>query len=177
MKLGEKGYTFIELIIAITIMVAASGAAGGAIFQILRGTQRNNDHITVVRDVQNAGYWISRDAQMAQSVNTTDTLASLNFLILSWTEWVDEGDPIDHSVRYFFEDVTDGVGKLKRNHSSGAGASEETLIAQYIYYDPNDVGNTSNTSYQSSVLTVQLTALFEDVWEIREYKIRQRLSY
>ena len=36
MKLGEKGYTLVELIISVSIIVAATGAAGGAIFQIFR---------------------------------------------------------------------------------------------------------------------------------------------
>jgi len=173
MKLGEKGFTLVELLVAITIMVLASGAAGAAIFQILRGTERNNDHLTAVRQVQNAGYRISRDAQMAQSV-TTDNLTLPDFLILSWTEWDAAGDPIYHSARYFFEDLTDGVGRLKRSHWSSAGANEQTLVAKYIYYDPDNVDDTSKASYQSPVLTVQLTTHFEETVETREYKIKHR---
>jgi len=78
-----------------------------------------------------------------------------------------------HSATYFFEDLTDGIGKLKREHWSSAGASEETLIARYIYYDPG-VDNTSNASYLNPVLTVQLTALFEETRETREYQITHR---
>jgi len=174
MKLGEKGFTLIELLIAITIIVVASGAAGAAIFQILRNTERNNDYMTAVRQVENAGYWISRDAQMALSVTTTDNLTLPDFLIISWTEWDDEGDPIYHSANYSFEGLTDGIGKLKRTHWSSAGASEQTLVAQYIYYDPDDVDATSNASYQSPVLTVKLTAVFEEILETREYKIKRR---
>ena len=175
MKHGEKGYTLIELIIAITIMVLVSGAAGAVIFQILRNIERNNDHITAVRQVQNAGYWISRDAQMAQDV-TTDNLTLPDFLILSWTEWDDTGDPIYHSATYSFEELTGGIAKLKRGHWSSAGANEQTLIAEYIYYDPNDVDVTSKASYESPLLTVQLTALFEEILETREYKIKHRVQ-
>ena len=173
MKLGEKGYTLIELLIAITIMVAASGAASMAIFQIFRGMESNNDHMTAVQQVQNAGYWISRDAQMAQSV-TTDGLTLPDFLVINWTEWDEAGDPIYHSATYFFEGLSDGIGSLKRSHWSSAGADEETLIASYIYYDPTDVDDTSNASYQSPLLTVQLTALFEEIQETREYQITHR---
>jgi len=173
MKHGERGFTLIELLVAITIMVLVSGAAGAAIFQIFGGTKRNSDHLTVVRQVQNAGYWISRDAQMAQSV-TTDNLTLPDFLILSRTEWDAAGDPIYHSARYFFEDLTDGIGKLKRSHWSSAGANEQTLVAEYIYYDPDGVDDTSKASYQSPVLTVKLTALFEETLETREYKIKHR---
>ena len=170
MKLGEKGYTLVELLVAMTIMVAASGAAGAAMFQIFRNTERNNDYMTVVRQVENAGYWISRDAQMAQSVATEP-----DFLTISWTEDV-TGDPIYHSVTYSVEDLTDGIGKLKRNHVSSGGADEDTLVAQYIYYDPTDVDNTSKVNYEEPVLTVQLTSIFDETVETREYKIAHRAS-
>jgi len=173
MKPGEKGYTLIELMVAITIIVLASGAAAAAIFQIFRGIERNNDYMTAVRQVQNAGYWISRDAQMALSVNTTDNMTLPDFLGLNWTEWDAEGEPSYHSVIYSFEDLTDGTGKLKRTYSS-TGTSTQTLIAQYIYYNPDDTDNTTKVSYESPVLTVQLTAIFEGTQEIREYRIKRR---
>ena len=173
MKLSEKGYTFIELLIAITIIVLASGAAGAAIFQIVRGTERNNDHMTVVRQVENAGYWISRDAQMAKTISA-DNLTLPDFLVMNWTELDDERNPVYHSANYSLEDLTDGIGKLKRNYSSSAGANAETLIAEYIYCNPDDSDNTSRASYQSLVLTVQLTAIFEETQETKEYRIKLR---
>lgn len=174
MKFGEKGYTLIELLIAITISAVAAGAAGAAIFQILRVAERNNDHITVVRQVENAGYWISRDAQMALSVNTTNSLASPYFLSLGWTEWDDDGDPIYYSANYSFVSLTDGIGTLRRTYDSSDGTNEQTMIAQYIYYNTDNVDYTSNTSYQNPILTVKLTAVFEDFVETREYKIKRR---
>ncbi len=176
MKPGEKGYTLIELMIATTIMALATGAAGAAIFQILRNTERNNDHMTAVRQVQNAGYWISRDAQMARVVTTTDNLTEPGFLSLSWSGWDETDTIIYHSVNYTFEDLPDGIGTLMRTYASG-GASEQTLIAQYIYYNLEDATNTSNTSFESSVLTVKLTAIFEGIQETREYKIKRRLDF
>ena len=73
------------------------------------------------------------------------------------------------SITYFFEEISEGVGKLKRNQWSSGGANAEILIAEYICYDPDDPVNTSNASYQSQVLTVKLTALFYDARETREY--------
>ena len=175
MKLDEKGYTLVELIIAITIMALVTAAAGGAIFQVFRNIERNNDHMTAVHQVQNAGYWISRDAQMAESV-ITDNLTLPDFFILNWTEWDDDGDPIYHSATYSLEDLTNSIGKLKRSHWSSAGANEQTQIAEYIYYDPDDVNDTSKVSYQKPVITVQLTALFEESLETREYKIKRRVQ-
>lgn len=173
MNSGEKGFTYIELIIALAIIVLVSGAASLAIFQVFKGTGRNNDYLTAAHQVQNAGYWISRDTQMAQSVNV-DNLTSPDFLILSWTEWDEADEPIYHSATYRFEDLDDGIGKLKREHWSSTGANEQALVARYIYYDPDDPDDTSQVDYQNSVLTVQLTALLEDTMETREYRIKQR---
>ena len=177
MKSGEKGYTLIELLIGITITVMVAGAAGMSIFQVLRNTERNNDLITAVRQVENAGYWISRDAQMALGVIATENLTLPAFLNLSWTEWDDAGDPIYHSANYTFEDLTNGIGKLKRTYGSSVGASAQTLIAQYIYYDPDDADATSNTSYQNPLLTVKLTAVFKGATESREYKVKRRPGF
>ncbi len=173
MKRAEKGFTNIELIVAITIMALVGIAAAAAIFQIFQGNERNNNYMTAVRQVQNAGYWISRDTQMAQSV-TADNLTLPDFLVLGWTEWDESGEPTYHSVTYFFEELTDGTGRLKRNHWSSAGVNEQTLLAEYIYYDSDDPDNTSKASYQSPVLTVQLTSLLEGASETREYSIKRR---
>jgi len=176
MNQGEKGFSFIELIISIGIIALISGAAAIATIQVCKGTERNNDYITAVHQVQSAGYWISRDAQMAQGV-TTNNLTSPDFLALSWTEWDDNNDPIYHTATYFFKDLTDGIGKLMRRHWSSDGANEQTLIATKIYYAPGDPENTSNVSYQDSVLTVQLSALSEKVMETREYRVRHRPNF
>lgn len=173
MRRREKGYTLIELIVAVSIMVLVSGAASIAIFQISKGTEANNTHMNAVRQVQNAGYWICRDARMAQSIDT-DNLTLPVFLVFNWTEWNDENEKIYHSANYSFEGLTDGIGKLKRTHRSSAGANEETLIATYIYYAPTDPDDTTKADYQAPVLTLQLTSVVEDTKEIREYRIKNR---
>jgi len=122
MKLGEKGFTYIELIVALAIIALISGATANATFQVLRGTGHNNDHMTAVRQVHNAGYWISRDAQMAQSV-TADNLTQPDFLVLNWTEWDYADDPTYHSVTYFFEDLTN----LASNNSTPEMEWEKTF--------------------------------------------------
>lgn len=173
MRNGEKGYTFIELIIAITIIALISGAASIAIFQILKGTETNNTHMNAVRQVQTAGYWIGRDARIAQSVNT-DNLTPPDFIAFNWTEWDDQNEEIYHTATYSFEDLIDNIGKLKRTHWSSAGANEQTLIATHIYYAPADPDDTSKASYQAPVLTLQLTSLVKDAMEVREYLIKHR---
>ena len=109
---------------------------------------RASDHMTAVRQVQNAGHWIRSDVMMALTV-TSDDLDPLDFLILNWTEWDDTGEnPVYHIATYFFEELSeDDIGTLKRNHWSSAGANEESQVAQYIHYDVDDADNSSNVNY------------------------------
>ena len=176
MSQGEKGFSTIELIVALSIIALIGLAATMTTFQVINVTERSESHMTAIRQVQNAGYWISRDAQMAESV-ITDNLSATDFIILTWTERDYVSDDIYHSVTYFFEELSDEIGKLKRNHWSSAGANADTLIAEYINYDHDDPVNTSNVSYQNSVLTVKLTALSGDASETREYRINRRQNF
>ena len=174
MRYSERGFTLIELAVAVAIIALIGSAAAATTFQVIRGSQSGNNRMTAVRQVQNAGYWIGRDVQMAESVDA-DGLSFPDFIVLNWTERdYSGGDSIYHSVSYFFEDLSDDIGKLKREHWSSAGANEQTLVADYIYYDPDGPDNSSKVSYQSPVLTLQLTAISGDAFETREYRIQRR---
>ena len=170
MKIGEKGFTLVELLVAITIMVLATGAASTAIFQVLRNNQRNSDYMTVVRQVQSAGYWINRDAGMAQSVTVNLTLP--DFLILSWTEQ-NSGDP--YEVTYILEDMPEGqLKKMLRNQSINGTDNTTTLVAQYIDPDPQK----TSCNLTSGILTLTVTSTVSDgsltQSETRIYKVVPR---
>jgi len=176
MRKGQKGFTAIELIVASAIIALIGSAAMTTTFQIFNCNERNNNEMAVIRQVQNAGYWISRDARMADTV-VTDNLSSDDFMILSWTERDYESDDVYHSVTYYFTGLSDHVGTLMRNHWSSAGLNADTRIADYIAYDPGDPVNTSNVSYQNEIFTVKITATYEDAGETREYQISRRTNF
>ena len=178
MKLGEKGFTLIELIIAIAIIGVASGAASLAIFQTFKGIERNNNYMTVVRQVENAGYWLSRDALMADSINA-DNLTPPDFLVLTWREWDSDNKAIYHVATYSFpfEDLAGGIGKLKRTHWTLARGDEVTLVAKHIYYAPGDPDNTTKASYDTPELIIRITALIGDDRETREYRVSRRPNF
>lgn len=106
---NQKGFTLIELMIAIAITALITGGAASAIFQVFNVNTLNSDHMKAIRQVQNAGFWISQDSQMAQIVVTDDdgTTAETEILILTWTGWeYDIGDDkgIDYvEVRYYYD--------------------------------------------------------------------------
>ncbi len=169
-KRDQGGFTLIELLVVMAIAALMVGAASMTTFQVTDITQRSNDHMTAVRQVQNAGYWISRDALMAEQVIVDSDPETADFLTVLWTEWDYGEDSIYHSVIYSFQDLSNGIGKLKRTHWSSAGANEQTLVAEYIYYNPDDPDNTTKVSYQSPVLTMQITASLGEAKETKEYR-------
>ncbi len=173
---SETGFTIIELAVALAIIPIIGMASTMTAFQILKGTERSNNHTTAIRQVQNAGYWISYDTQMAENV-LTDNLSGTDFIVFTWTERDYVNDDVYHSVTYSFEELSDGIGKLMRYHWSSAGESQEILVAEHISYDPDDPVNTSNVSYQKPVLTVKLTSLFGDARETRYYTINRRQNF
>jgi prepilin-type N-terminal cleavage/methylation domain-containing protein len=114
-----------DVALAITGLLASG--LGMTIFQIFSGNAQSSNQMTVVRQVQNAGYWISQDTLMALLV--TPSGATGFPLTLTWAEFgVDEDE---HQVVYTL------VGdQLKREHYTNRTINPDpdatTFIAQYI---------------------------------------------
>ena len=175
MRRGERGFTLVELLVAMVIMVTISGAAGAVTFQTLKGVARGTGYMAAVRQVENAGHWISRDALMAETVRT-DNLTWPDFIVISWVERDYVNDDIYHSATYYFQDMSGEIGKLMRRHWSSAGANETVMVAENIYYDalhPNE----TKANYNNPKLIVKLTSIVDDRHETKEYKIVHRPNF
>ena len=176
MKLNQKGFTIIELAVATAITALIVCAAAMTTFRVLADTSNNNDRMTVIRQVENVGIWISSDARIAEII-TAEDLTSPDFLTLGWTDWGYDGPSIYHSVTYSIEDISEGIGKLRRTHQDSGGTNEQTLVADYIYYNLSDPANTSNVSYQMPMLTLKIVSIYGDAQEAREYKTYHRPNF
>jgi len=192
MKRGERGFTLIELLVVIATVALIAAAATMSTFQVFNVTRHSNDHMATVRQVQNAGYWISRDALMAESVVVDNDPETDEFqtLTLKWAEWDfdKKKSPVVryHEVTYSSQDLSDEVGKLERNYviydDEGEEIESETnLVAEYIDYD---FGKTyaryespDEPLEQAPVLTVQITASLGEASETREYRVLPRPDY
>jgi len=125
--LHRNGFTLIELTIAISIATLVAGASLAAWFQLATTRARSSDYMTAYSQVQNAGYWFSRDA-----VQITDhpaivnpAPAQLQSLTLQWSD--DEDVEPEHIVVYTF-DVD--LRELTRTPTLGGGTS--MVVAQYV---------------------------------------------
>lgn len=86
---GEKGFTLLELIIGITITSLILGGITLSVDQIFTVSTRSSNHMVAVRQVQEAGYWVSEYAYSAQ--NATITGVSGFPLILQWVNFDPSG--------------------------------------------------------------------------------------
>jgi prepilin-type N-terminal cleavage/methylation domain-containing protein len=133
---SQTGFTLIELMLAIAISGIITGGITATIFQVFNGSARTNNHMTAVRQVQNAGYWVSHDAQMAQDIVTGDDPDDTGFpLTLTWRYW-DSSDV--HTVVYSL--TVDN--KLQRDHYTNKATNPTpdatAIIAQFIQFiDPD----------------------------------------
>ncbi len=165
---SQRGFTLIELLVAIAITGLITGGLTMTIFQVLTGNARTSNHMTAVRQVQNAGYWVSRDAQMAQSVEPDPDPDGFP-LTLTWTDWDGDG----YQVVYTLVD-----DKLQREHYTNRdiypNPDATTLVAQYIDPEPAK----TNCDFAGGVLTLTVTASLGGDWqeasETRIYEVVPR---
>jgi len=145
---NQSGVTMMELVIAIAISGVIIGAITSALFQVVETSASTNNHMIAVRHVQNAGYWVSLDALMAQQepviVENAGQLESITF---TWTEW---NTNIVHQVVYTF--TGSGLRSVQRDHSENGVITKTGIIAEYI-----DPANTS-CQFVDGKLTLTVTA-------------------
>lgn len=166
MKLGEKGFTVIELLLVVAITGVIVAPLTMATITLLTNPQRTADQGTVLQQVQNAGRWLSRDVQMTKTVSPGDT----NGFPLTLTIPMDDNPDNDYTIEYGFEGST-----LKRRfYDSGDNLTSETLIADYIDTDNTTFGTDNTTAGGSYKLSIR--AVKGEAAVTRGYEVRQRLT-
>jgi len=140
----QRGFTLIEVLVAAALTSIIGFGAATATFQIMSQNQKNNLYTTASRNTMNAIHWISRDAQMTQTV-TPDGGATGFPLTLTWVEW-------DNSVHQIVYSISGDT--IRRSYSVDGGDPLEIMIAQYI----NSTGLNTMCDLTGDVLTVKVTA-------------------
>jgi prepilin-type N-terminal cleavage/methylation domain-containing protein len=164
---GQRGFSLIELLVAIPIAALISAAATGAIFQIFASDRAGND-IIAFRQVQTAGGWLSNDALQAQNVDDTwEQPDDRGFpLTLTWTDW----DNDIHQVVYDFIDMPSGTLKQLQRQETVDGDSSTRIVGQYLDESASQV------SYDASAynLIFEVTATVAEQTASRVYEVKPR---
>jgi len=159
----QRGITLIELLVAIALVGLLSAGIAGMISQLLTINTRTSNHMVAVRQVQQAGKEVSKDALQAQSLESGNSSGLL--LTLAWIEW-ETGDL--HEVVYTLENMSGGLKKLQRSHSVNDEEPTVTRIAQYI--DPDQ----TSCVWSGGELAFAVTSTVGGQSETREYKVQPR---
>jgi len=167
---NQLGFTLFELLIALAISGVITGAITSSIIQVITGNLRTSNHMTAVRQVQDAGYWVSYDAHMAQEepaiVNNGD--GELESITLTWTKW-DTGEV--HQVAYTLE----GAGEVRELWRDDNG--QRSLVARFIDPDPAKTSCVWDDDVHTLTFTVTATVgagSAQEQSETRVYKIVPR---
>jgi prepilin-type N-terminal cleavage/methylation domain-containing protein len=124
----QKGFTLIEILIAIAITaIIGSGVAVGT-YEIVHVNASSTNRQVAITNVENAVHYISRDAQQAQIISPANSFLSGASLTLQWITW-DIYNNTNHTnvVTYSLS----GTNLIRTSTIDGGGATT-TTVAKFI---------------------------------------------
>jgi len=147
---AQHGFALIEILAALAISGLIGFGATVATVQVIQQSTNNSSYNMASRQAQNAVHWLSRDAQVAQSITGYSGFPDTDDITFTWVEW-------DHSSHQAVYSVTDD--ELIRSYTVDNGVPEEFLVARYISpVSENTSFNVIVNSDNVTVATVRVTA-------------------
>jgi len=128
---GQKGLTIIELLIAIAITSVITGGIATIVYQIYTGSARSSNHMVAVRQVQEAGYWVSQYAYTSQ--NTTINGTSGFPLTL---KWIDFNENKYQKIEFILNSSSGGLrGSYYVNDVLNSTRTDKLPVFQFINWN------------------------------------------
>lgn len=167
---SEDGYSLIGIVIALAIMAIITSGIMMAIYQIYNVSSDRTNHLVAIREVQNAGRWLTLDGQKAVTIEPDQGTDGFP-LTIKWDDLYET----QHEVVY----TVSPDNKLQRQHYTNRTINPEpdttTLIASYI-----DLSNTSCSVSENNELIANVTAAVNlggvTYAETRTYRVFPRRS-
>ncbi|ADJ26516.1 type II secretion system protein, putative [Dehalogenimonas lykanthroporepellens BL-DC-9] len=169
----KRGFTLVEVLIALTITGLIMGGISAGIIQLMTISERNTNAITAQRQLQQAGDAVSTDIVQARRVfySQGNTPAGTGFsIVLEWTNLAGNEFTITYRL------TSDGI--LYRDQSVNGGTATTRKIAENISTASADT-QFAPKSGSPGTYTLKITAVIEGryaVTETRFYEARQRSS-
>lgn len=155
----QRGDGFIEIVIALALI--AFLGTGITTFTVLTISQtgKSTNHMQAILQLENIGYWVSRDVQMAQTV-TPGPNAGFP-LQLSWNDTDNNAFQVTFSL---------SGGNIQRSLVKNGGGQQDVLVAQLINSSPS----LTSCNYNNGLLVFNATATVGN-WSLsRTFQIKKR---
>lgn len=158
---NQRGYGLIEMIVGLALAGILTTGLTTFTVQTVTESARSNNRMQATMQVENAGYWTSRDVQMAENLTL--------------------GENAGFPMQLFWEDIDDNEyqvtynltsGQLERSLFKNSENTVQTVIAQSI----NSAPSLTNLSYADGLLIFNITSTYGSVDVSRNYQIKQRLD-
>jgi len=171
---GARGLTLVELLVAMAIGSVVLVSALAVLNQLLLLVPKAENSMLAIRQVQNAGYWIDRDAISAQLITPTPALFTISTatpLVISYVKWDATKTTItytvdtDHNLKRQVVVTDERTGSLISSSEMRVADSIYSITAQYNQPDPAN---------PRKILTVTIVAQVGKSTESRVYKISPR---
>ena len=137
-RAGQRGFTLIELLVTIPIAGLLMAAATAGLIQLLNSRDASA-HMLALRQVQTAGFWVSRDGLQAKDI-TIDSSVSGFPVTFIWTDFTSPTED-SHRVVYTLDNVK---GELQREETiqgtiigSGSPSTSNMIVARYLLASDN----------------------------------------
>lgn len=147
---GQRGFTLVEVLVALGIMSAIGSVLVGTLHQMSNFTSRGNAQVSVSADLRTAFHWMAEDMKMANTTDLVDGAPAVSTVTLNWTNQY-EGASTPHSANYCL------VGTELRRTSDGSACNVGTThtVARNV--------SSVEFSLAGKLVTVALTST-DDKW-------------
>ena len=145
-KRGEQGFAFIEVILVVAISGFITWAVATSVVSIMTNHHRIVNKNIAMNQVQNAGYWITRDVEMAKDV----ILGDPNGFPLALKIPTDTDSNNDYGIEYVF----DGDHLKRKVYDPSETLISATPVAEAISLEDTTFSNVGLDTYE---LTIEAT--------------------
>lgn len=158
-KRKQSGFGLIEIVIALALVGILGAGVTTFTVQTITETNRSHFHMQAIQQLENAGYWVGRDVQMAQTV-TPGPNAGFPLQV----NWVDENQ---NTFQVTFS--INGT-QLRRSLVENGGTPRSMILVQPINPSPT----LTNCNYANGLLTFNATSTVKN-WSLsRTFQIKKR---
>jgi len=128
--ISQGGFMLLELLTVLPIVSVLMGVMMMTTIMIMNVGTQNNNHVLTLTQVQNAGYWVTRDVMNGQVVTPSPSYGVL--VRIEWDDW----DSTHNTIDYTLDD-----GQLLRQKNGGTAVIVARNLVTDDTYFLQDVSN------------------------------------